>query len=85
MGTCENVLGTIDQLLIDNVIIGEVRDHHDNMAVAYYDYQKAYDMVHDDWMLKVYECMGTEEKIRNVIEVMKKRKKHLEVRNGNKL
>ena len=85
MGTCENVLGTVDQLLIDNVIIGEVRDHHDKMAVAYYDYQKAYDMVHHNWMLKVYECMGTEEKIRNVIEVMKKQKTHLEVRNGNKL
>ena len=41
MGTCERVLGTIDQLLIDNTIMGEVRDHHRNLDVAYYDYQKA--------------------------------------------
>ena len=53
MGRCEKVLGTVDQLLIDNAIMIEVRDHHLNLAVAYYDYQKAYDMVHHDW-----ECMN---------------------------
>ena len=53
MGRCEKVLGTVDQLLIDNAIMREVRDHHLNLAVAYYDYQKAYDMVHHDW-----ECMN---------------------------
>lgn len=34
MGTCEKVLGTVDQLLIDNAIMEEVRDHHCNLAVA---------------------------------------------------
>ena len=37
MGTCEKVLGRVDQLLIDNAIMGEVREHHDNLAVAYYE------------------------------------------------
>ena len=36
METYEKVLGMVDQLLIDNVIMGEVRDHHRNFAVAYY-------------------------------------------------
>ena len=40
MGTCVKVLGTVDQLFIDNAIMGEVRDHHLNSAVACYDYQK---------------------------------------------
>ena len=40
MGTCVKVLGTVDQLLIDNAIMGEVRDYHRNSAVACYDYQK---------------------------------------------
>lgn len=70
MGTCEKVLGTVDQLLIDNAIMEEVRDHHCNLAVAYYDYLKARNKVHHDW---VYEWMGLERKGRNVIkEVMKK-------------
>ena len=73
MGSSEKVLGTVDQLLIDNAIMGEARVYHRNLAVAYYDYQKAYDMVHDDWMLRVYEWMGIGRKVRNVIEeTMKK-------------
>ena len=35
------------------------KDHHRNLAVAYYDYEKACNMVHHDWMLRVYEWMGT--------------------------
>ena len=43
-------------------------------------------MVHHNWMLRVYEWMGIERKVPNVIEeVMQKWKAHLEVRNGNKL
>ena len=85
METCEKVLDTVDQLLIDNAIIGEVRNHHCNLAVTYDDYQKAYDMVHHDWMLRVYEWMGIESSVRNVIEEVKRWKTRLEVRNGNKL
>ena len=58
MGTCQDVLGTVDQLLIDNCIMQEVRTHKRNLAVAYSDYRKAYNMVHYDWMLGVYEWMG---------------------------
>ena len=48
MGTCQDILGTADQLLIDNCIMEEVRTHKRNLAVAYYDNRKAYDMVHHD-------------------------------------
>ena len=55
MRTCEKVLGTVDQLLIDSAIMGEVRDHHRSLAVAYYEYQKAQGMIYHDWTLRVYE------------------------------
>ena len=32
MGTHEKVLGTVDQLLIDNAYMREVRDHHRNFG-----------------------------------------------------
>ena len=48
VGTCSGVLGTVDQLIIDNAIMDEVRNQHKNLAVAFYDYQKAYDMVRQD-------------------------------------
>ena len=46
--TCSGVLGTVDQLIIDIAIMDEVRNQQRNLAVAFYDYQKAYDMVRHD-------------------------------------
>ena len=45
LGAVEGVLGTVDQLIIDNCIMEEVKTYHRNLAVAFYDYQKAYDKV----------------------------------------
>ena len=48
LGGVEGVLGTVDQLLINVCIMEEVRSYHRTLAVAYYDYKKAYDKVHHD-------------------------------------
>jgi len=83
MGTCSGVLGTVDQLLIDNNIMDEVRSYKRNLAVAYYDYQKAYDKVHHDWMTKVYRWMGFPERVIRIIECMMSGwKTKLEVNSG---
>ena len=37
MRAVEGVLGTIDQLIIDRYIMEEVKQHHRNLAVAFYD------------------------------------------------
>ena len=67
MGTCSGVLGTVDQLIIDNVTMDELTNQQRNLAVAFYDYQKAYDMVRHDWMTRVYQWMEVPEKVVNVI------------------
>ena len=67
LGTSYEVLGTVDQLVIDNAILDEVREKQRNLAVAFYDYQKAYDMVRHGWQLRVYRWMGIPEKVVNVI------------------
>ena len=54
LGTMEGVLGTFDQLIIDRCIMEEVKQYHRNLAVAFYDYKKVCDKVHQDWMLRVY-------------------------------
>ena len=41
LGAMDGELGTVDQLLIDKCITDEVREHHRNLAVAFYDYTKA--------------------------------------------
>ena len=70
LGTREGTLGTVDQLLIDECIMQQVVNEKRNLAVAYYDYKKAYDMVHHDWMLRVYKWMGISDRVCNVLKVL---------------
>ena len=47
-GTRENVLGTVDLLLVDQCIMEEVKNYHRDLLIAYYNYKKAYDFEHHD-------------------------------------
>ena len=86
LGTCSGVLGTVDQLIIDNAIMDEVRNQQRNLAVAFYDYQKAYDMVRHDWMIRVYQWMGVPQTVANVIvKLMEGWKTRLEVTEDGKV
>ncbi len=85
LGAVEGVLGTVDQLIIDRCIMEEVKQHHRNLAAAFYDYKKAYDKVHHDWMIRVYEWIGIPQKVIKLIEeLMGKWKTRLEIWNGGK-
>ena len=84
LGAVEGVLGTMDQLIMDRCIMEEVKQHHRNLAVAFYDYKKAYDKVHHDWMIRVYEWIGIPRNvIRLIEELMSKWKTRLEIWNGS--
>ena len=48
VGAVGGVLGTVDRLIIDRCIVEEVKEYHRNLAVAFYEYRKAYDTVHHD-------------------------------------
>ena len=72
IGTCSGVLGTVDQHIVDYTIMVEVRGEKRNLAVAFYDYRKAYHMVRHDWMLRAYQWMGVPEKVVNVLSHLNK-------------
>ena len=64
----------------------EVRNQLRNLAVAFYDYQKAYGMVRHDWMIRVYQWMGVQEKVVNfIIKLMEGWKTRLEVTEDGKV
>ena len=67
LGAVEGVLGTVDQLIIDQCIMDEVKQYHRNLAVAFYDYKTAYDKVHHDWMLRVYRWIGISDEVIKLI------------------
>ena len=66
---CE-VLGTVDQLLVDQTIMEEVKFKKRNLVVAYYDYQKAHDYVRHDWIMKTYKWMGFPKNVLKLTEVL---------------
>ena len=60
----------------------EVKQYHRSLAVAFYDYKKAYDKVHHDWMFRVYEWIGIpKEVIELIYQLMSKWNKRLEIWN----
>ena len=87
LGAVEGVLGMVDQLIIDRCIMEEVKQYHRNLAVAFYDYKKAYDKDHHDWMLRVYQWIGVpDEVIKLISNLMELWKTRLEIWiNGEKM
>ena len=82
LGPVEEVFGIVDQLIIDRSIMEEVKQYHRNLVVAIYDYKEAYDKVHHDWMLRVYEWIGIpKEVIELIYQLMSKWKNKLEIWN----
>ena len=78
------MLRTVDQLIFNRCIMEEVKQHHCNLAVEFYDYKKAYNKVHHDWMVRVYEWIGIPRNVIKLIaELMCKWKTRLEVWNGS--
>ena len=69
-GTRDKVLGTVDLLLVDQFIMEEVKNHCRDLSIAYYDYKKAYDFVHHDWINMVFEWMRLDFAVRKVISRM---------------
>ena len=66
-------MGTVDQLIIDRCIMEEVKQHHRNLSVAFYNYKKAYDKVRHYWMIRVYEWIRIPKSVIKLIkELMRK-------------
>ena len=63
----------------------KVTNQQRNLAVAFYDYQKVYDMVQHKWMIRLYQWMGVPEKVVNVnVKQMEGWKTRLEVTEDGK-
>ena len=83
---CSGFLVTVDQFIIDNAIMNELRNHQRNLAVVFYYYQKVCDTVRQDWMTGVYMWMSVPKKVVNVIiRLMKGWKTRLDVTEDGKV
>ena len=65
--------GTNDLLYIDRVVIKEVKSRNKNLAVAWTDFKKAYDMVPHSWIIECLDLFGVAENIKSLfVNSMKK-------------
>ena len=60
--------GTKDQLLRDEMILQDCKKGHKNLAMAWVDYRKAYDLVPHSWILECLELTQISENIKKFIE-----------------
>ena len=61
--------GTKDQLLIDKMVLADCKRKHKNLAMAWVDYKKAYDMVPHSWII---EGLKMAQVVENVITFLPK-------------
>ena len=68
-GCRRNSRGTKDQLLIDKMVLADCKRKHKNLAMAWVDYKKAYDMVSHSWIIESLKMAQVAE---NIITFLRK-------------
>ena len=58
---------TNDLLYIDRAVIKEVKSRNNNLAMAWIDYKKAYDMVPHSWIIECVDLLGVAENIKSLL------------------
>ena len=77
-GCKKNSRGTKDQLLIDKAVLRDCKRRSTNLAMAWIDYRKAYDMVPHSWIETCLEMFGIAENAKKfLVTSMKKWKVEL--------
>ena len=54
-------------MFIDKMILRQVRMRNKNLAVAWIDYKKAYDMAPHSWIVEYVGMFGVSEQIKNLL------------------
>eukprot|EP00795_Rhopilema_esculentum_P003517 gene3517-biopygen1669 len=67
-GCKRNSRGAKDQLLVDKTILADCKRRHKNLAMAWVDYKKAYDMVPHSWIIECLRLYRVSDNVVNFIE-----------------
>ena len=64
----KNSCGTKDQLLMDKTILKNCKRRHTNLAAAWIDDRKAYDMIPNSWVTECLEMIGAASNTRPFVQ-----------------
>ena len=56
--------GTKHQLIIDNTVLKDCKNRKTNLAMAWIDYKKAYDMVSHSWIMEFLDMIGAADAVK---------------------
>ena len=59
--------GTNDLLFTDRAVIKEAKSRNKNLAMAWIDYEKAYDMIPHSWIIDCFDLFGVAENIKSLL------------------
>ena len=59
--------GTHDQLFVDKMLMKEVKQRKKDVAMAWVDYKKAYDMVPHSWLEECLEIFGIADNMKKLL------------------
>ena len=66
-GSRKGSRGTNDLLYIDRAVIKKVKSRNKNLAMTWIDYNKAYDMVPQSWIIECLDLFGVAETIKSLL------------------
>ena len=66
-GCIKGSRGTNDLLYIDRAVIKKVKSRNKNLAMAWIDYKKAFDMVPHSWIIESWDLFGVTENIKSLL------------------
>ena len=70
LGAVVGVLCTVNHLVINRSIMEEVKTYHRHLAVAFYNYKKAYNKIQHDWMLRIYKWIGIPDNVITLLNLL---------------
>ena len=68
----EEIRGKKDLLLINKTVMNDCRKRHTNLAMAWVDYKKAYNMIHNSWIAESLKFTNVANNIIKFIERLMK-------------
>ena len=67
-GACEGVSGTVDNLLVDDMVVRDATLHRRNLFTTWIDVKKAFDSVSHSFLLESLKIHRLPDKIISVVE-----------------
>ena len=69
-GAKQKCNGTAENLLLDSIVLRDVKLHQRNLSVAWIDVRKAYDSVNHGWIRKILEVHRLPDKLTAAIRIL---------------